>query len=64
MRVLLALTGLLLTTSVTLAQKPNILYILADDLGKRKAWLNPAVCSQTENLCVSRELLTLFHPRE
>jgi hypothetical protein len=36
MRLLLALTGLLLARSVTPVQKPNILYILADDLGKRE----------------------------
>jgi hypothetical protein len=36
MRLLLALTGLLLAESVTPTQKPNILYILADDLGKRE----------------------------
>jgi hypothetical protein len=36
MRVLLTLTGLLLAESVTPAQRPNILYILADDLGKRE----------------------------
>jgi hypothetical protein len=35
MSLLLALTGLLLADSVTPAQRPNILYILADDLGKR-----------------------------
>ncbi len=36
MRLLLVLTGLLLARSVTPAQRPNILYILADDLGKRE----------------------------
>jgi hypothetical protein len=39
MRLLLVLTGLLLARSVTPAQKPNILYILADDLGKREIQL-------------------------
>jgi hypothetical protein len=36
MRLLLVLTGLFLAENVTPAQRPNILYILADDLGKRQ----------------------------